>query len=309
VILNLSLKEVDETMGKRVGFIGLGAMGNPMSKNLLKAGFDLTVWNRTESKMKEIVELGAKSAHSAKEVAQNSEVTITMLTAPSDVEQVILQKDGVLEGLKPGAAVIDMSTISPEVSKRIASNVANTGTYMLDAPVSGSIGTAAMAALTILVGGEKKVFENHKDVLAGLGKNIFYIGLNGMGCYVKLVSNAIMGTHMAVLAEAMCLGAKAGVSMDTMVEALKSTVAASRILDLKNPNILNGDYKAQFMLKLLFKDLGLALEAAANGSIPMPIVGLVRQVYAEAIAAGRGDDDFSAVAALAEKLSNVSLKK
>ena len=197
VILNLSLKEVDEAMGKRVGFIGLGAMGNPMSKNLLKAGFDLTVWNRTESKMKEIVELGAKSAHSAKEVAQNSEVTITMLTAPSDVEQVILQKDGVLEGLKPGAAVIDMSTISPEVSKRIASNVANTGTYMLDAPVSGSIGTAAMAALTILVGGEKKVFENHKDVLAGLGKNIFYIGLNGMGCYVKLVSNAIMGTHMA----------------------------------------------------------------------------------------------------------------
>jgi 3-hydroxyisobutyrate dehydrogenase-like beta-hydroxyacid dehydrogenase len=180
---------------------------------------------------------------------------------------------------------------------------------MLDAPVSGSIGTAAMAALTILVGGEKKVFENHKDVLAGLGKNIFYIGLNGMGCYVKLVSNAIMGTHMAVLAEAMCLGAKAGVSMDTMVEALKSTVAASRILDLKNPNILNGDYKAQFMLKLLFKDLGLALEAAANGSIPMPIVGLVRQVYAEAMAAGRGDDDFSAVAALAEKLSNVSLKK
>ena len=296
-------------MNKKVGFIGLGAMGNPMTKNLMKAGFALTIWNRTASKMKEIVELGAKPANSAKEVAQRSEVTITMVAGPSDVEQVILRKDGVLEGLKPGSAVMDMSTISPEVSKRVASEVAKAGSYMLDAPVSGSVGVASMAALTIMVGGERKIFETHRDVLAAMGKNIFHIGANGMGCYVKLVANAVMGTYMAVLAEAMCLGAKAGVLMDTMVEALKNTGAASRVLDLKSPSILNGDYKAQFMLKLLFKDLGLALEAAAGSSIPMPIVGLVRQIYTEAIAAGKGDDDFSAVAGLAEKLSGVSLKK
>lgn len=296
-------------MTKRVGFIGLGMMGNPVSKNLLKTGFELTVWNRTESKMKEILELGARPASSAKEVAQKSEVTITMLTGPSDVEEVILGENGVLEGLKPGSAIIDMSTISPEVSKRIASEVEKAGSFMLDAPVSGSVGLAATAALTIQVGGDKKVFETHRDVLSAMGKNILYIGPNGMGCYVKLLGNAIMATNMAVLAEGMCLGAKVGVPREAMVEVLKTTSAASRILELKNPNILNGDYKPQFMLKLLFKDLGLALDSAAVQSLSMPIAGLVRQVYAQAMADGRGDDDFSAVAATAEKLSGVSLKK
>jgi 2-hydroxy-3-oxopropionate reductase len=296
-------------MVKKIGFIGLGAMGSPMSKNLLKAGFDLTVWNRTESKMREIVELGAKAARSAKEVAERSEATITMLAGSADVEQVVLGKNGILEGSRPGTMMIDMSTISPSMSKYVASEVGRAGSSMLDAPVSGSVGTAAMAALTIMVGGEKKVFEAHRDILAAMGKNIFYIGANGMGCYVKLVANSIMGTYMAVIAEAMCMGAKAGVPMETMVEALKNTGAASRILDLKSPLILDGNYKAQFMLRLLFKDLGLALDAAAEESIPMPIVGLVRQLYAQAIAGGVGDDDFAAISAHAEKISKVSLKK
>lgn len=296
-------------MAKKVGFIGLGMMGNPMSKNLLKAGFELTVWNRTPSKMKEIVELGAQPASSGKEAAQKSEVTITMLSAPADVEEVILGKNGVLEGLQPGRTVIDMSTISPAVSKSVASEVAKKGSFMLDAPVSGSVGVAATGALTIMVGGEKKIFEAQRDVLGALGKNIFHIGANGMGCYVKLVANSIMGTYMAVIAEAMCLGAKAGIPTDIMVEALKNTGAASRILDGKSPKVLKGDYSAQFMLKLLFKDIGLALDSAGMDAIPMPIIGLVRQIYAQAMAAGRGSDDFSAIAALAEKLSGVSLKK
>jgi 3-hydroxyisobutyrate dehydrogenase-like beta-hydroxyacid dehydrogenase len=295
-------------MAKKVGFIGLGMMGNPMSKNLLKAGFELTVWNRTQSKMKEIVELGAQPAGSAKEVAQKSEVTITMLAGPADVEEVILGKNGVLEGLKPGHAVIDMSTISPAVSKRVAAEVAKKGSFMLDAPVSGSVGVAATAALTIMVGGEKKIFEAHRDVLGAMGKNIFHIGANGKGCYVKLVSNSIMGTYMAVIAEAMCLGAKAGIPSDILVEALKNTGATSRILEGKSPKVLKGDYSAQFMLKLLFKDIGLALDSAGVDAISMPIIGLVRQVYAQAIADGRGDDDFSAVAASAEKHAGVSLK-
>lgn len=296
-------------MAKKVGFIGLGMMGNPMSKNLLKAGFELTVWNRTKSKTKDIVELGGQPAGSAKEVAQKSEVTITMLAGPADVEEVILGKNGVLEGLKPGHAVIDMSTISPAVSKRVAAEVAQKGSFMLDGPVSGSVGVAVTAALTIMVGGEKKIFEAHRDVLGAMGKNIFHIGANGMGCYVKLVANSIMGTYMAVIAEAMCLGAKAGIPNDILVEALKNTGAASRILDGKSPKILQGDYSAQFMLKLLFKDIGLALDSAAAESIAMPIIGLVRQIYGQAIADGRGNDDFSAVAALAEKLSGASLKK
>jgi 2-hydroxy-3-oxopropionate reductase len=296
-------------MAKKVGFIGLGMMGTPMSKNLLKAGFELTVWNRTQSKMKEIVELGAKPAGTAKEVAQKSEVVITMLAGPPDVEEVILGKDGVLQGLKPGSTVIDMSTISPEVSRRIAAEIAKAGSKMLDAPVGGSVGVAAAAALTIQVGGDRQAFESHRDIFAAMGKNIFYIGGNGMGCYMKLLGNAIMGVNMAVLGEGLCLGSKAGIPVQTMVEVLKTTGAASRVLETRGPNILKGDYKAQFMMKLIFKDMGLALDAAAQDSIPMPISGLVRQIYAQAIVDGRGEDDYSAVVATEEKLSNVTPKR
>ncbi len=296
-------------MGKKVGFIGLGMMGNPMSKNLLKAGFDLIVWNRTESKMKEIVAQGAKAGTSPKDVARQSQVIITMLTGSSDVEQVILGKDGVLEGMTPGSVVIDMSTISPGTSQSVASKVASKGFSMMDAPVSGSVGIAASGALTIQVGGDAKVFETHRDILAAMGKNIFHVGGNGMGCTMKLVGNALMGANMAVLSEALCLGAKAGIPTDVMIHVLKNTGGASAVLERRSPNILKGDYKAQFMLKLLFKDLGIALDSAAADSIPLPIVGLVRQIYAQALADGRGDQDFSAVAALAENLAKVSLKK
>ncbi len=296
-------------MAKKVGFIGLGMMGNPMSKNLLKAGFELTVWNRTASKMKEIVESGAKPATCAKEVAEKSEVAITMLTGSLDSEEVILGEKGVLEGMKPGAVVIDMSTISPGTSKRIASEVVRRGCKMLDAPVGGTVGVAANAALTIQVGGDREVFERHRDILAAMGKNIFYIGGNGMGCTIKLVANAIMGTNMAVLAEAMCLGAKAGISTDLMLEVLKNSGASSRMLEIRGPNIVKGEYTAQFMLKLLFKDLGLALDTAGVDSVPLPIVGLARQIYAQALVDGKGDQDFSAIAATAEKLSGVKFKK
>ena len=296
-------------MGKRVGFIGLGMMGNPMSKNLLKAGFELSVWNRTKSKMKEILEQGAKAGSSPKDVARKSQVIITMLTGSSEVEQVVLGKDGVLEGMTAGSVLIDMSTISPGMSKAIASQVTRKGFAMLDAPVSGSVGVAAAAALTIQVGGDPKVFEAHRDVLAVMGKNIFHVGGNGMGCYMKLVGNVIMGANMAVLAEALCLGAKAGIATDMMIEVLRNTGGASTVMERRSPNILKGDYKAQFMLGLLFKDLGIALDSAGADTIPMPIIGLVRQIYAQAMVDGRGDQDFSAVAALAEKLSGVNLKK
>jgi 3-hydroxyisobutyrate dehydrogenase-like beta-hydroxyacid dehydrogenase len=296
-------------MARKVGFIGLGMMGTPMSKNLIKAGFELTVWNRTKSKMEEIVALGAKPAASAKEVAYQSEVTVTMLTGSSDSEEVILGKNGVLEGMKPGTVIIDMSTISPAVSRRIASGVEKKGCKMLDAPVGGSVGVAANAGLTIQVGGNKQVFEAHRDILAAMGKNIFHMGGNGMGCYIKLVANAIMGTNMAVLAEAMCLGAKAGIATDTMLEVLKNSGASSRMLEIRGPNIVKGEYKAQFMLKLLFKDLGIALDTAAGDSVPLPVVGLARQIYAQALVDGKGDEDFSAIAATAEKLSGVKFKR
>jgi 2-hydroxy-3-oxopropionate reductase len=259
--------------------------------------------------MKEIVDSGAKPATSAKEVAQKSEITITMLTGSSDSEEVILGKNGVLEGMKPGTIVIDMSTISPDMSKQIASEVARKGCKMLDAPVGGTVGVAANAALTIQVGGDQRIFEDHRDILSAMGKNIFYMGGNGMGCYMKLVANAIMGTNMAVLAEAMCLGAKAGIPTDLMLEVLKNSASSSRVLEVRGPNIAKGEYKAQFMLKLLFKDLGIILDTAAGDSVPLPIVGLARQIYGQALVDGRGDEDYSAIAATAEKLSGVKFKR
>jgi 3-hydroxyisobutyrate dehydrogenase-like beta-hydroxyacid dehydrogenase len=259
--------------------------------------------------MKEIVAPGAKPATSAKEVAQKSEVTITVLTGSSDSREVILGKNGVLEGMKPGAAVIDMSTISPDISKRIASEVAKKGCKMLDAPVGGTVSVAANAALTIQVGGDRQVFDEHRDIFSALGKNIYHIGGNGMGCYMKLVANAIMGTNMAVLAEAMCLGAKAGIPTDLMLEVLKNSASSSRVLEVRGPNIVKGEYKAQFMLKLLFKDLGITLDTAAGDSVPLPIVGLARQIYGQALVDGRGDEDYSAIAATAEKLSGVKFKR
>jgi 3-hydroxyisobutyrate dehydrogenase-like beta-hydroxyacid dehydrogenase len=294
---------------KKVGFIGLGMMGNPMSRNLLKAGFDLTVWNRTTSRMKEIVDLGAKPGTSPRDVAQASQVVITMLTGSSDVEQVVLGENGVLEGLAPGSVLIDMSTISPAVSQSVAASVAARGSAMLDAPVSGTVNVAAAGGLTIQVGGDATVFESQRDVLAALGKNLFLVGGPGMGCYVKVVGNALMAANMAVLAEALCLGAKAGVATEVMVDVLKNTSGASAVLERRSPNILSGDYKAQFALKLLCKDLGIALDCADADTIPMPIIGLVRQVYAEALAEGRGESDFSAVAASAEVRAGVSLRR
>lgn len=296
-------------MARKVGFIGLGMMGNPMSKCLHKAGFELTVWNRTPFKMDEIVGLGADPAGSAKEVAEKSDVTITMLAGPPDVEAVVLGKEGVLEGMKPGSVVIDMSTISPEVSRRVAVEIAKKGAYMLDAPVGGSVGVAAAGALTIQVGGDRLIFETHREIFAAMGKHVYYIGGNGMGSYMKLIANTIMGSNMAVLGEALCLGAKADIPVEMMMEVLKNSGAHSRILETRGPNILKGEYKAQFMMKHLFKDMGLALDTAATQAIPMPIAGLVRQVYAQAMADGKGEADYSAVVETEEKISMTVQKR
>jgi 3-hydroxyisobutyrate dehydrogenase-like beta-hydroxyacid dehydrogenase len=294
-------------MSRSVGFIGLGMMGMPMSRNLLKAGFDLTVWNRTAEKAAAVVEAGARSASSPRALAEACDVVIAMLTGPRETEAVMQASDGILTGLKAGATVIDMSTNAPEVSRRLSAAVAKRGGVMLDAPVSGSIGLAEAGTLTIQVGGDAAAFEAQRDVFRALGKNILHVGGNGMGCAVKLVGNTIMAGNMAVLGEALCFGAKAGVPTATMLEVLKVTSAGSAVLDRRSVNILSGNYAAQFKLGLLHKDLGLALDAASAGPVSLPIAGLVRQIYAQAMTDGHGDDDFSAVAASAEARSAVKL--
>lgn len=295
-------------MAKRIGFIGLGMMGTPMSISLVKAGFDVVVWNRTAAKMGPAAAGGATIGKSPRQVAEASEVVITMLSGPPEVEAVVLGPGGLAEGLRPGSVLIDMTTNAPEASQRLGAELGRRGVAMLDAPVSGSVGAAASAGLTIQVGGDVKVFEAQRDVLAAMGKNIFHVGGAGMGCFVKLVGNAIMGVNLAVLAEGLMLGAKGGVPPAVMVEVLKQTGAASAALERRASNILRNDYTAQFMLKLLFKDLGLALDAAATAAVPMPVVGVVRQLYAHAMAEGRGDADVSAIAATTAGVAGLSLK-
>ncbi len=296
-------------MAEKVGFIGLGMMGNPMSKNLLKAGFSLTVWNRTASKMKELTDLGAKGASSPKEVAENSDVVITMLTSGSDVKEVALGKGGVMEGAKPGLILIDMSTVSPKDSQEIAREVEKKGCEMLDAPVSGSVGVAARGALTIQVGGKKEVFERAVPILKGMGQNIFHIGPSGMGSNMKLVTNTIMGCNAAALCEGLAMGTKAGIPPETMVEVLKFGGGQSRVLELRGPKIIAGDFSPSFMLKLLDKDMGLALENAQNLKVPVSIAEMIRGFYKKAIENGKGDNDFNAIATVFEDMAGVQIRK
>ncbi len=296
-------------MAEKVGFIGLGMMGNPMSKNLLKAGFSLTVWNRTAAKMKELTGLGATGASSPKEVAEKSDVVITMLTSGSDVKEVVLGKGGVLEGAKTGLTLIDMSTVSPKDSQEVAAAMEKKGCAMLDAPVSGSVGVAAKAALTIQVGGKKEVFDRALPVLQAMGKNIFHIGGSGMGSHMKLVTNTIMGCNAAALCEALAMGTKAGIPAETLIEVLKFGGGQSRVLELRGPMIIEGDFSPNFMLKLLDKDMGLALESAESLGVPMPIASMIRGFYTEAIEDGKGDNDFNAIATVFERRAGVEIRK
>jgi len=294
---------------KRVGFIGLGLMGSGMSMNLLKAGFPLTVWNRTASKMKPLIDAGAVSAGSPREVAERSDVIIDIVTDSPDVEEVLLGPNGVIHGASPGKIVIDMSTISPTVTRRIAGELARKGVKMLDAPVSGGDAGARSGTLSIMVGGEAEDFEECLPIFQAMGKNIVHVGGHGMGQMVKLCNQILVGTNVLAVAEALMFASKAGVDLEKAFVAVSGGAAGSWQLTNNGVKMMKGDLEPGFKVKDYLKDLRLIMEAASDMKLPLLGVGVVQQMFRILDAEGLRDKGTQAVIRAVEKLAEAKLLK
>lgn len=287
----------------RIGFIGLGIMGKPMATNLVRAGFEVTVYNRSKPAVELLVSRGAAAAPSPRAVAERSDVVITMVTDSPDVEQVILGPGGVCEGARPGMVVIDMSTISPTVTKAIAAALKERGLDMLDAPVSGGDTGARAGTLAIMVGGDKEVFERCLPIFQALGKNIVHVGPNGMGQMTKLCNQVLVAVNNLATCEALLLASKAGLDPQVMIDAVKNGAAGSWQLVNLGPKMIARDFAPGFMVRLQQKDLRLALEAARELHLPLPALSLVHQLFTSCQASGEGEEGTQALIKSLERMA------
>jgi 2-hydroxy-3-oxopropionate reductase len=293
-------------MAQVIGFIGLGIMGRPMARNLLKAGYPLVVHSRSRGPVDEIVRAGARAATSPRDVAAQCEVLITMLPNSPDVEQVALGKDGIVEGARRGLVLVDMSTISPIVSRKVGEALAPRGVTMLDAPVSGGEKGAIDAALSIMVGGDKATFDSVLPIFQAMGKTITLLGPLGMGGFTKLANQIIVAVNLTALAEALTLGKKAGLDRELLLTALGGGLAGSKCLDQKKANYLAGAYNPGFKVDLHFKDLGLIMESARALGVPLPATAVVQELFSAMRVKGRGGLDHSGIITLLEDLAGAS---
>jgi 2-hydroxy-3-oxopropionate reductase len=290
---------------ENIGFIGLGVMGKPMAKHLLAAGHRLTVHNRSRPAVDELAAAGATAAASPAEVARSSTIVITMLPDTGDVEKVLTGPDGVLSGLQKGAIVVDMSSISPVATERLASLVAEKGGSMLDAPVSGGEIGAINAALSIMVGGDEMVFTRVRPILEKMGnpEKIIHIGRSGAGQICKICNQVAIGGALAGVSEAFALAKKAGVDAGRVRQALLGGFAASRVLEVHGERMLAGNYKPGFRAKLYQKDMRLANEAASANGVSMPANAVVAQLLNALIASGGADLDYAALGTVLFRMS------
>jgi 2-hydroxy-3-oxopropionate reductase len=293
-------------MAQVIGFIGLGIMGRPMARNLLKAGYSLVVHSRSQGPVDEIVKAGATAAASPKDVAAQCDVLITMLPNSPDVEQVVLGPNGIIEGARRGMILADMSTISPIVSQKIGKALEAKGVAMLDAPVSGGEKGAIDGALSIMVGGDKGVFERVLPIFQAMGKTITLLGPLGFGGFTKLANQIIVAVNLTALAEALTLGKKAGLDRELLLTALAGGLAGSKCLDQKKPNYVSNTYNPGFKIDLHYKDLGLIMESARALGVPLPATAIVQELFSALRVKGRGGLDHSGVITLLEDLAGVS---
>jgi 3-hydroxyisobutyrate dehydrogenase len=289
---------------ERIGFIGLGIMGRPMARNLMKAGYALTVWNRSRPGIDALVAEGAQEGASPKDVAQRSDIVITILGDSPDTERVALADDGIIAGSHDGLVHIDMSTISPAVTRSVAERYAAAGIEMIDAPVSGGEQGAIGGTLSVMAGGKREVFDRCRPLFEAMGKTIVYCGPIGSGQVVKLCNQVVVGLNNLAMAEALVLAAKAGVDPQTMVEAVRAGAGSSWALHNLAPKVLGGDFKPGFKIWQQQKDLRLALELADQGHTPLPGTALVRQLFAALEAEGLGEAGTQALVKALEKLAN-----
>jgi 2-hydroxy-3-oxopropionate reductase len=297
-------------MAETIGFIGLGVMGKPMAKNLIKAGFSLVVYNRSRDAVDEVAAAGAKAASSPADVARQATIVITMVPDTPDVELVLTGENGVLSAMPRGAIVVDMSSISPEATKRLAKLVADKGGSMLDAPVSGGEIGAVNAQLSIMVGGDEAAFARALPVFQAMGnkERIVHIGPSGAGQVCKICNQIAIGGALAGVSEAFALAKKAGVDAGRVRQALLGGFAASRVLEVHGERMLNDNYKPGFRTRLYQKDLRLANEAAMANGVAMPGTAIVTQLINALVASGGGDLDYAALGTVLFGLSGQKAK-
>ena len=285
----------------RVGFIGLGIMGRPMAQNLLKAGFELTVYNRSKAPVDLLVSSGAASAESPKAVAERSDVVITMVTDSEAVKSVVLGRGGVIEGSHDGLVLIDMSTIAPAVARSVAGSLTSKGVPALDAPVSGGDKGAREGTLTIMVGGSATVFQACLPILKALGKKVVYMGPTGSGQLTKLANQILVACNMIGVSECLTFAKKAGLDLDRLIDSLSAGAASSWSLVNLGPKIASRDFAPGFKVKLLQKDLRYVLSAADDLDAPLPATSLVYGLYTEVEEKGMGDAGTQALVTALEK--------
>ncbi|MBO5054749.1 MAG: 2-hydroxy-3-oxopropionate reductase [Lachnospiraceae bacterium] len=290
-----------------IGFIGLGIMGRPMSKNLLKAGYSLKVFDLNKNAVEDVVKAGAEKGDSIEEVAKGSSIIITMLPNSPQVEEVVLGKGGVLETAQEGTVLIDMSSIAPLASRKIAEKCKENGIKMLDAPVSGGEPKAVDGTLSIMVGGEEALFLEMKELLLKMGSSVVYCGSNGAGNTTKLANQVIVALNIAACAEAYTMARMAGVDPETVYAAIRGGLAGSTVMDAKIPMMLEQNFEPGFKIDLHIKDLNNALETAHQVGAPMLLSAQVMEMFQQLHADGLGQKDHSALAEYYKKLSGTAI--
>lgn len=288
-------------MKASVGLIGQGLMGKPMALNLLKNGYAVTLWNRTRAHAEAALAAGARWANTARDAAAAADVLISIVSDPPALEEVLWGANGALAGLRKGSTLVDSSTVSPALARRIAAACAERGAAFLDAPVTGGTWGAEKGELVFMVGGDADVLKRVEPVLAAMGKRWFLLGPHGAGQTVKLAMNMILALEVGALAEALALVTGAGVRAERLIEVLQSSMARAAVLDIKAPMILQRQYAPSFPLRLMHKDLGLALELANQIGVPLPATAAARETYNAVKGAAKEDVDYAAVARFWEK--------
>ncbi|QTF09012.1 2-hydroxy-3-oxopropionate reductase [Brenneria izadpanahii] len=293
----------------KIGFIGLGIMGRPMSKNLIKAGYSLIVLDRNEDAVADVVAAGAVSAATPKAVAEQSDIIITMLPNSPHVKQVVLGENGVIEGAAKGSALVDMSSIAPLASREIAAALAEKGIDMLDAPVSGGEPKAIDGTLAVMVGGDKALFERCHSILKVMAASVVHTGDIGAGNVTKLANQVIVALNIAAMSEALVLATKAGVNPELVYQAIRGGLAGSTVLDAKAPMVLDRNFKPGFRIDLHIKDLANALDTSHGVGAQLPLTAAVMEMMQALKTDDLGAADHSALARYYEKLAKIEVTR
>ena len=293
----------------KIGFIGLGIMGKPMAKNLLKAGYELVVLDINKEAVKELKALGAESTETAAELAGRVKAIITMLPNSPQVKEVVLGKNGLIEGTTDGSVLIDMSSIAPLASREIAEALSAKGVEMLDAPVSGGEPKAIEGTIAVMVGGKKEVFDANYELLMAMAGSVVYVGEIGAGNIAKLCNQVVVALNIAAVSEALVLAQKAGVSPDLVYQAIRGGLAGSTVMDAKAPMMMDSNYDPGFRIDLHIKDMNNVLETSRNVGAPLPLASQVMEIMQAIKQDGCGVEDHSSIVKFYEKIANIEVTR